>query len=613
MPVSWLRVVPASILACLPILSPSAGAARSVTTTEPLIVSATRTAQSAEQTLSSVSVITRADIERLQAHSVQDVLRGLPGMAISNNGGPGKQTSLFLRGTESDHVMMLIDGVKVGSATAGLFAIQDLPIDQIERIEVVRGPRASLYGSEAIGGVIQIFTRRGGGELRPSARVGIGSRGTREASASVSAGGERGWFSLGGSAQSTDGFDSCRGSLVAGCFTVEPDRDGYRNRSISGRAGYRFDNGLEVEGHVLRTSAEVEFDGAFQNESENRQAIHGARLAYSPLRRWRLSLSAGHARDEADSFKDAVFASQFITRRESVSLQNDIELAPGHLAVLGFDHQRDRVSGSTAYTVTSRRNRGLFGQYLGNFGEHDLEASLRHDDNQQFGASNSGSAAWGWQFHRAAGLVASYGTAFKAPSFNELYFPGFGNPNLSPEESRTVELALRGTLGALRAQLSVFQTDIDDLISFDAATFAPANIGRSRIRGLEATVTGQVALFDVSASLSVLDPRNRDITANRGNQLPRRPRQVLRVDVDRAFGSGLLGSTVHAEGSRYDDLANTRRLGGFVTLDLRATYRIDDAWSVQARVENLLDKQYETAGLFNQAGRGAFISLRYQP
>jgi vitamin B12 transporter len=608
---SWLRAMPVVVLS--QVVVATAGAEQPVTTTVPVIVSATRTAQSVERTLAPVSVITREDIQRLQANSVQDVLRGLPGVALSNNGGRGKQTSVFLRGTESDHVMVLIDGVKVGSATAGLFAFQDLPVEQIERIEVVRGPRASLYGSEAIGGVIQIFTRRGGDGFKPYARVTAGSRGTREGSLGVSGGDERAWFSLSGNADVTDGFDACRGSFAGGCFTVEPDRDGYRNRGVSARAGYRFDSGLELEGHLLRTSADVEFDGGFQNESENRQAVHGARLSFAPLDPWRVSASVGHARDEADSFKDAVFASEFITRRDSVSVQNDVELAPDHLAVVGFDFQRDRVAGSTAFTVTSRRNRGVFGQYLGSFGDHDLEASLRHDDNQQFGASNTGSAAWGWRLHRALRLVASYGTAFKAPSFNELYFPGFGNPNLAPEESRTIEFALNGSVGAARWGLNVFQTDVDDQIAFDAATFAPANIGRSRIRGLEASLAGRVAGFDASASLSVLDPRNRDSSANRGNQLPRRPRQVLRLDLDRAIGAWSLGTTVLAEGARYDDLANTQRLGGFVTLDLRAAYRIDEDWTVQARVENVFDKRYETAGFFNQPGRGAFVTLRYQP
>jgi len=544
---------------------------------------------------------------------VQELLRGLPGMAVSNNGGRGKQTSVFLRGTESDHVMVLIDGVKVGSATAGLFAFQDLPVEQIERIEVVRGPRSSVYGSEAIGGVIQIFTRRGGDGFKPFASVSAGSDRTGEASAGVGGGDDRAWFSVSGNAESSDGFDACRGSFAGGCFTVEPDRDGYRNRGVSARAGYRFDGGVELEAHLLRTSADVEFDGGFQNEAQNRQAVYGGKLSFAPLDPWRVSATLGHARDEADSFKDAVFASEFITRRDSVSVQNDIDLAPGHLAVIGFDYQRDRVSGNTAFTVTSRRNRGVFGQYLGQFGAHDLQASLRHDDNQQFGASNTGSAAWGWQFHRAVRLIASYGTAFKAPSFNELYFPGFGNANLSPEESRTMEIALQGVAGGARWGLNVFQSDVDDLIAFDAATFAPANLGRSRIRGLEATLAAQVLGVDASASVTVLDPRNRDTTANRGNQLPRRPRQVLRLDLDRAFGAWSLGSTVIAEGARYDDLANTQRLGGFVTLDLRAEYRIDPAWTVQARVENLLDKRYETAAFFNQPGRGAYLTLRYQP
>ena len=604
---SWLRAMPVVVLS--QVIVATAGADQPVTTTAPVIVSATRTAQSVERTLAPVSVITREDIQRLQANSVQDVLRGLPGVAISNSGGRGKLTSLRLRGTESDHVLVLIDGVKVGSATAGTFAFQDLPVEQIERIEVVRGPRASLYGSEAIGGVIQIFTRRGGDGFKPHARVTAGSRGTREGSLGMSGGDDRAWYSLNGSAEIIDGFNACRGSFAGGCFTIEPDRDGYRNRSLSARAGYRFDAGLELEAHLLRSSADVEFDGGFQNESENRQAVYGGKLSFAPLDPWRVSASVGHARDAADSFKDAVFASQFITRRDSLSVQNDIELAPGHLAVLGLDYQRDRVAGTTPFAVTSRRNRGVFGQYLGGIGDHDIAASLRHDDNQQFGTSNTGSAAWGWQFHRALRLVTSYGTAFKAPNFNELYFPGFSNPNLVPEESRTMEIALNASAAGMRFGLNVFQTDVENLIAASAPAFVPMNVDQARIRGLEASVSGRALDVDMQASFTVLDPRDRST----GKQLQLRPRQVLRVDLDRSIGVWSLGGTVLAEGARYADAANTARLGGFVTLDLRAAYRLDDAWTVQARVENLFDKRYETAQFFNQAGRGAFITLRYQP
>jgi len=611
MPDSSIRIMSGALALLLAV--PAAHAAEAVTTTPTVIVSATRTAETVDETLAPVSVITRADIERLQARSVADVLRGLPGVSLVNNGGAGKNTTLFLRGAESDQVLVLIDGVKAGDATSGLFKFQDFPIEQIERIEVVRGPRASLYGSEAIGGVVQIFTRKGGGELTPFARVSAGSRRTGEAAAGVSGGGERGWFSLSGSGFSTDGFDSCR--AFAGCFVVEPDEDGFRNRSLAARGGYRLSDRAEVELHALATSGDNEFDGSIfaGNQSDQRQRIIGAKLGFSPLERWQVTLRGGRSRDEIDSFKDGVFVSEFLTRRDSFTLQNDVALGDAHLVTAGFDWQRDGIDSSVAFPVRSRWNKAVFAQYQGGFGAHDVQLAYRHDRNQQFGAANTGSVAWGLQFHPAARVVASFGNAFKAPTFNELFFPFFGDPGLEPERSRTAELSFRGASGTTRWSVGVFRSAVENLIGFDPVTFFAVNVGEATITGLEATLATRLLDFDVDASLTVLDPRNREAGANSGNLLPRRARQVARVDVDRRFGRLGLGATVLAQGHRFDDPANTRRLGGYTTVDLRAEYRIAKAWTAQARVENVLDKDFETAAFFNQPGRGVFFTLRYQP
>jgi vitamin B12 transporter len=587
--------------------------AQATTTTAPVVVSATRTAQTVDETLAPVSVITREDIRRLQARSVNDLLRGLPGVTFSNNGGRGQVTSLFLRGAESDQVLVLIDGVKVGSATAGTFTFQDLPVEQVERIELVRGPRASLYGSEAIGGVLQIFTRRGEGEVKPSAQITVGSRGTVESSLGVGGSTDQAWFNVSASTTATRGINSCAGSLVAGCFTIEPDRDAFRNRSAALRGGYRFDNGFEVEAHALLNRSYVQFDGGFQNQSETHQEIYGGTLRYSPAESWDTSLSVGRSNDTIDAFLDAAFASAFITRRDSASWQNDIQIGEVGLLVLGLDYQRDRVAGSTAFVETSRDNKAGFAQYLGGYGDHDIELSLRRDQNEQFGGNTTGAAAWGWRIAAPLRLVLSYGTAFKAPTFNELYFPGFGNPDLRPEESRTLDVGLRGDFDLVRVGLNLFESRVDDLIGFDPVTFTPGNISEARIRGAELTLAARVLGTDISASFTALDPRNRDDGANRDNILPRRARRSVRLDVDRAFGAFAVGGSLVAEGARFDDPANAVRLGGYGTVDLRAQYAFHDDWLLQGRIENLLDKRYETAATYNQPGRGAFVTLRYRP
>ena len=588
--------------------------AESGSTLPPIVVTAGRVAQTAEETLASVTVITREDIERSQALSVPDLMRGVPGVSLSNNGGPGKSSSVFLRGTDSGQVLVLIDGVKVGSATLGSTAFEHIPVEQIERIEIVRGPRSSLYGSEAIGGVIQIFTRKGGGVLKPSFSLGVGSYDTYKGSAAVSGGGANSWFSASLSGVDTQGFNDCNGEPnVAGCFTYEPDKDGYRNLSGNLRAGHRFDNGAEVDVHWLRTEGDSKFDGDFQNESETLQQLLSAGLRLTPMDIWALSLKAGRSRDESDNFKDGAFSSRFESERDTLSWQNDLTLASDHLLTLGVDYQDDKVSGTTAYTVTTRDNVGLFGQYLGRFGMHDLQASLRGDDNEQFGSQTTGSLAWGYEFGGGLRLTASYGTAFKAPTFNELYFPEFGNPNLSPEESASIEAGLSATTAWGSWSVNLYQTDIDDLIAFDADIFAPANIDAARIRGLEAVLDARLGQWDLSSNITLLDPINKGDGPNRNKRLARRAKQSLRMDLDRSFDRYSLGATLLGVGRRYDDIANSRELDAYVTLDLRGEYRFAQAWRLQARIDNLFDEEYETAAFYNQSGRSVFVTLRYQP
>ncbi len=581
-----------------------------------VVITASRTAEKADDTLAAMTVITRDDIERLQAKSVQDVLQGTAGINITNNGGEGKSTSIFLRGTESDHVLVLIDGIKVGSATLGTTAFQHIPIEQVERIEVVRGPMSSLYGSEAIGGVIQIFTRKGGGELKPFFSIGGGSYNTYNASLGLSGGGEQGWFNLSASGINTNGFNACNGKPFpggAGCFTVEPDDDGYKNLSGSLRAGYKFDGGLEVDMHALQSRGNTEFDGSYVNESESVQSVFGGSARFSPLDIWQMSLSAGQSIDKSDNFKDDSFKSTFESKRDTVSFLNDISITKNNLLTVGVDYQNDRVDGTTAYAVTSRDNKGLFAQYKGTLAAQDIQLSMRRDDNEQFGGYNTGSAAWGYALQSGLRITASYGTAFKAPTFNELYYPGFGNANLEPEQSRSTELGINGETHWGQWSSNIYETRIDNLIAYDANIFAPANINQARIRGFEGMLNAQVKAWSFVTSLTLLKPENLSSDANNGNVLPRRAEKSFRFDVDRSISKYKLGATLLAEGKRYDNLSNTRELGGYTTLDLRAEYVFAPGWLLQGRVENLFDKVYETAAFYNQAGRSLYVTLRYQP
>ena len=594
-----------------------------------VIVTATRTAQTADEVLSSVTVISREDIERRQARSVEDLLRGTQGISITNNGGPGKNTSVFMRGTESDHILVLIDGVRAGSATSGGAAYGNIPIEQIERIEIVRGPRSSLYGSEAIGGVIQIFTRKGGKEgVTPSFSIGGGSYGTFNGSAGLSGRSKRGWFNMNMSGKNTNGFNSCSGKPSpkgAGCFTNEPDRDGYQNVAGSFRAGYLFKNGLDIETNFMRSSGKVNYDGTSVNKSELVQQVFGGKARYSPFEFWKVTLAGGRSRENSRDFlgQEKNFKSRFDSRRDTITLQNDFTLNKSHLLTVGADYKNDTVSSSEDFEVTSRNNWGAFAQHQATVFKQDLELSIRYDENEQFGENVTGGAGWGYTVTEWLRFTANVGTAFKAPTFNELYYPGgYSNANLRPEESVSYEFGTSGKIKQTNWAFNIYETQIHDLIANDVY-WVPQNINKVRIRGFEGMISTRIKKWQINTNLTLLDAQNKSSGTNRGNILPRRAKQSFRFDVNRkfdkfklfglSFNKSTIGTQLLVVGQRYDDLANTRKLDSYVKLDIRGEYNLNQNWRVQGRIENISNERYETASFYNQPGRNFFITLRYQP
>lgn len=614
--ITALSLACAGTFACAPPVFAGTGVQQAAGALDRVVVTATRTARTVDDTLAPVEVIDAAQIERSQARSLPDLLRGRAGLSISNQGGAGKLTTVFMRGTESDHVLVLVDGVRVGSATSGLAAFQDLPVDLIERVEIVRGPRSSLYGSDAVGGVIQVFTRRDRGALSPRAHVGIGSNDTREAGVGIGAGDAKRWWSADYAWRRTDGIDACRGigaPVFAGCFTTEPDRDNHESNAVSLRGGVAVGDDWTFDAHALANKGSSEFDGSFTNQAETKQRVFGASAKWNAGERIDLTLQAGRNTDASDNLLDGRKVGDFSTDRDSASLQADVTLTDAHLLTVGADWLRDRVASDTRYDATGRRTHAAFAQLQSRVGRHDGLLALRHEDNSQFGDHVTGNAAWGWSFAPGWRVTASVGTAFKAPTFNELYFPFFGNPALDPERSRSTELGLAWQRGSTRVRLDAFDTRVDDLIAFNAALFLPDNVQRARLRGAEFSASTQWSGWDLAGSLTAVDARNRDGGANDGNTLPRRARHAARLDLDRAFGAWRLGLTTAGEGNRYDDFANTRRLGGFATVDLRVEYTLNPDWRLQARLANAFDREYETAAFYSQPGREGFLALRYGP
>lgn len=606
-----------AVLAMLGLYSNSPLAINTEHQEKPVMVTATRTAQTADSSLASVTVINRSDIERQQVRSMQDLLRGVAGINVVNQGGSGKATFVQMRGTESDHVLVMIDNIKVGSVTSGTTAFENIPIEQIDRIEIVRGPRSSLYGSEAIGGVIHIFTRKGSGTgLKPTFGFGGGSFGTLEGSTGISYASQQGWLNMSASGIGTQGFNACTGSSFSGCFIDEPqpDRDGYRNAAGSARAGYRFHNGLEIDASFMHSAGKTQYDGSIANKAVLMQQVIGGTARYSPFDFWRVSLIGGRSRDDSDNFLDRVFFSRFNTIRDTISVLNDFTLSSNNLLTIGMDYQKDHVKSNEAFTVHSRTNWGVFAQHQATLAQHDVQLSLRHDDNQQFGSRVTGGAGWSYPITDAIRLLANFGSAFKAPTFNDLYFPFFSNPHLNPEDSISYEFGSRGKATWGSWSLNFYETYIDNLIAFNVSKSMPDNIDNARIRGFEGIISAKLKGWQFNANLTLLDPQNRTSDLNRGNILPRRAEQSFRLDADRQFGQHYrLGAMLLAEGERYDDLANTRKLDSYVKFDLRAEYIFNKHWRLQGRIENLFNERYETAAFFNQPGRNFFAMVRYQP
>ncbi|HDZ57435.1 MAG TPA: TonB-dependent vitamin B12 receptor [Pseudomonas xinjiangensis] len=572
-------------------------------------VTATRTAT---QGIAATSVFRRADIERLQANSVPDLLRRVPGINITNTGGPGKNTNISIRGSNSNQVLVLIDGIRVGSATTGEAAFQNLPIELIERVEVVRGPRSSLYGSEAIGGVIQIFTRRGDQDgIKPYVSATAGSRNHHAGSAGVSGSQGNAWYNLGVSSLDTRGIDARPGAPAS---SLDPDHDGYRELAVAATGGYRFGNGLEVDAQLLEARSHNDYDSGARPYADNVLKTYSARARFAPLEPWQLSLQVGRSEDETDTFANGEFNTRIDTRRDSISWQNDITLAEGQLLTVGYDYLHDSVNGTTVFREDSRDNHAVYAQYLGERGRHEWQLGLRRDDNEEHGIYNTGSIGYGYALAKNLRATASYGTAYKAPTFNQLYHPFFGNADINEETSRSLEAGLEGRQRWGSWTAVVFRNEIDELIAYfnQGDGLRAYNIDQAVIKGVELGADGQWQGWNWYSSLTLQDPANRSERTNQGDLLPRRPEQIFNLDVDRRFGNVGAGASLHVEGRRWDNAANSNELSGYNTVELRTEYWLSPAWRVQARLTNLFDSKYETARTYQQQGRAGYLTVRYQ-
>ncbi|WP_228200177.1 TonB-dependent receptor domain-containing protein [Acinetobacter tianfuensis] len=575
--------------------------------------------QDSQKTLAAVTVIDRAEIERKQFNSLQDLLRTVPGVTYSNTGGLGKVTSVSIRGTGNRHALVLVDGQKVGSATLGETAFEHFPIDQIERVEVLRGPRSSLYGSEAIGGVIQIFTRKGTQNgIKPFASFSYGSHETYQSNAGLNIKHDNTWATLSLAGTKTQGIDATN---IAEPYDL--DKDGYENKSASLRMGHKFNDQFDIDASVLVVDGENEYDNRdlpwaadVKNvHSKIEQNIYSIGATYKPFDLWTTGLKLGRSEDKLDS-RDG-YPSVINTQRDSLSWLNTLYLNKQNTLMLGFDYQNDEVSGTQAYAVKERDNKAYFAQYLGSFGNIDVQGAVRQDDNEQFGNHTTGSATLGYRFNDAIQTYVSYGTAFKAPTFNDLYWPGSENPTLVPEESENYEIGFKGVISNVQWELNGFYNEIENMIAWApnaSGNYVPSNIDKAKIKGAEVSFNQQLNDFVWNINYTYQEPENETAGAH-GKQLVLKPKQIFNASADYTMDKWTVGASVHAEDKRYTNAANTEELGSFATVDTRVTYQATPEFSVQAKLANMFDKEYSTnysnSTLYNQDGRTAWVTLRY--
>ena len=585
-------------MAALPLAVQAQSASATATasnTLNPVVVTAALAPRTANESLSSVTVIDEAALRRQDPVSITDLLRGQPGVDVSSNGSFGKNSSVFIRGTGSAQNVLMIDGIRLRSATSGGAAWQYLEPRMFERAEIVRGPRGSLYGADAMGGVIQLFTPQGEDEgPQPRISVGGGSFNTQRLSAGVSGkeGGTR--YSFSGSHFNTDGQPVRRNG----------DDKGYDNTSALARVSHTFANGAEAGVLALRARGHNEYDGG---ENDFVQQVAGVYGELPMTGSWRSRLTLSESRDESDNVADFGDTS-FNTKIRTARWENTVTVG-AHEVVAGAEYSEDRVDSTTAYDETSRSNAAIFTQALLDFSPFTLQGSLRFDDNESYGDEVTGSVGIGYDVDGHHTLRANYGTAFNAPTYNQLYFPGFGNPDLASETSESIEVGVRGQYARWFWDAALYQTDIDNLIVGQGLQF---NVPETRIRGAELSAGVDVNEWTLAAALTYTDPENR-LT---GKRLQNRASQSLRLDVDRELGDWSLGGSWVAQNHRYRDAANEDRLSGYGLVNLRAGWQFAPLWSARVTLENVLDQDYVTTRSFDgadyiNAGRAGFLSVHF--
>ena len=578
-----------------------------------VVITATRTEQSLDSTLAATTVITRDDIERYQARDLPELLNRVTGLTVTTQGTKGSLTSLFTRGTNSSHTLIIVDGQRLNSATTGATAFQFISPDQIERIEIVRGARASLYGSDAIGGVIQIFTKQGSQKATGLVKIATGTNNTQEIQFGAQGGFEKTQFNFEQSYSYSGGFDSNTSEDV-----LNKDDDAFNNKTLNTFLKHQLNDRISLTANYMQNKGSVEYDNSYNLEPFSDFELEAIRLSSDVdiNAHWGASISIGKSTDlityQSEDENDT--PSIFETNRSSASLQNEVAVTEQQTLVVAYDFFDDKLVDATGYAETTRKTEAIILQYLADFDRYGITTSVREDRIERFGREITESIDFGWHFSSTLHLIASWGSAFKAPTFNDLYFSYGGNPDLNPESSINREIGFKGTSfqgqeNQISWQINAFQNRIDQLIQWNSTEHQTVNIDQAEIKGVELSLATTLKDWSLNGNLSYVDPEN---TAT-GKQLARRPKQTFNLDVDRRWQKMSIGASLHANNERFDDAANTVEVAGFGTVDLRTAYHCSDELKFQLSVTNLFDQDYQLVDTYNTEGLGAMLSVVYQP
>nr|WP_295110153.1 TonB-dependent receptor [uncultured Caulobacter sp.] len=603
-----------------------------------LVVTATRTATPIEKIGASVTVLTQGAIEASQAISITELLAQQPGVSFTRNGGPGTTTSLNIRGAETQHTVVLIDGVKLNdpSSTQGGFNSGNLLAGDISRIEVLRGAQSTLWGSQAIGGVVNIVTADPTAPFQTSVDVEGGARQTGYLRAGIGGASDKVVWRLAGGYYSTDGFSA---------WKTGKETDGYLNKGLSGRLRYRFSENVSAEVRSVYSKGKNDFD-AFNGDSPE-YARTEELVVYSGLNfalldgRWNNRLGYAYTDTDRENINPARPAAPLTFdaagKNRRIEYQGVFAVSDTVTATFGAEHEKSRMRtrspSATAANPPFRTGRvgvdSVYGQLQAEVVQGlTLTAGVRYEDHDTYGSHTLGQASAAWALNQGDTVLrASFGQGFRAPGLYELYSE-YGNLTLAPEEFDSWDAGVEQRFfgGKARASATWFQREADNEIRFFSCTGAPDplcsvggqarfgyynNVQKTKAQGVE--LIGEVKPVDgltVTANYTYTDAESNS-GATKGKQLTRRPKNMGNLSVGYRWPVGLT-TTVAARyvGKTFNNDTNTQVVKGYTLVDFRAAYAINDTYEVFGRVENAFDKDYQTILNYGTPGRGAFVGLR---